>query len=223
MSKLSFRARALDASKPLPVFRCEDLPDLHEYASINRAVPQMPTGMEKEEESVCFSITVRLAVDRFGGIFTSRGATMLPAQGCAKWPPCLLFRAHDGSRWIFNIIRPFHHMCYYNAAQIWFCIRESCCVRLFHLKLHPKAQRSHVICLCSTILLTFSSVKAGGDRPWLWCDFRAPMPGGDTEPRPGLTAKCCVLTAPAPPCVLHTARACSRQFGGDILQILPSI
>ncbi|KAJ8268698.1 hypothetical protein COCON_G00138700 [Conger conger] len=49
--KLSFRARALDASKPLPVFRCEDLPDLHEYASINRAVPQMPTGMEKEEES----------------------------------------------------------------------------------------------------------------------------------------------------------------------------
>ncbi|XP_065255024.1 enhancer of polycomb homolog 1 [Emys orbicularis] len=51
MSKLSFRARALDASKPLPVFRCEDLPDLSEYASINRAVPQMPTGMEKEEES----------------------------------------------------------------------------------------------------------------------------------------------------------------------------
>ncbi|XP_042202498.1 enhancer of polycomb homolog 1 isoform X2 [Callorhinchus milii] len=51
MSKLSFRARALDASKPLPVYRCEDLPDLHEYASINRAVPQMPTGMEKEEES----------------------------------------------------------------------------------------------------------------------------------------------------------------------------
>ncbi|KAG7236601.1 hypothetical protein INR49_000724 [Caranx melampygus] len=55
MSKLSFRARALDASKPLPVFRCEDLPDLHEYASINRAVPQMPTGMEKEEESRAIS------------------------------------------------------------------------------------------------------------------------------------------------------------------------
>lgn len=50
MSKLSFRARALDALKPLPIFRCEDLPDLHEYASINRAVPQMPTGMEKDEE-----------------------------------------------------------------------------------------------------------------------------------------------------------------------------
>uniref|UniRef100_A0A8C5SJV4 Uncharacterized protein n=1 Tax=Laticauda laticaudata TaxID=8630 RepID=A0A8C5SJV4_LATLA len=56
MSKLSFRARALDASKPLPVFRCEDLPDLAEYASINRAVPQMPTGMEKEEESVLWGL-----------------------------------------------------------------------------------------------------------------------------------------------------------------------
>lgn len=61
MSKLSFRARALDASKPLPVFRCEDLPDLHEYASINRAVPQMPTGMEKEEESVRVNSPVRPA------------------------------------------------------------------------------------------------------------------------------------------------------------------
>ena len=98
MSKLSFRARALDASKPLPVFRCEDLPDLHEYASINRAVPQMPTGMEKEEESVCFIITARLVVDHFGGVFMARGATMLPAQACAKWPPFLLFRAHDGTR-----------------------------------------------------------------------------------------------------------------------------
>ncbi|XP_078722771.1 enhancer of polycomb homolog 1-like [Lampetra fluviatilis] len=53
MSKLglSFRARALDASKPLPIFRAEDLPDLQEYVSINRTVPQMPTGMEKEEET----------------------------------------------------------------------------------------------------------------------------------------------------------------------------
>ncbi|CAI9158324.1 unnamed protein product [Rangifer tarandus platyrhynchus] len=49
MSQLSFRARALDASKPLPVFRCEDLPDLQEYAWIRRAAPQMPTGMEMEE------------------------------------------------------------------------------------------------------------------------------------------------------------------------------
>lgn len=98
MSKLSFRARALDASKPLPVFRCEDLPDLHEYASINRAVPQMPTGMEKEEESVCFFIADRLTVDHFGCVFLADSAAMLPAQACAKWPPCLFIRTHDGSR-----------------------------------------------------------------------------------------------------------------------------
>ncbi|XP_066497291.1 enhancer of polycomb homolog 2 isoform X1 [Hoplias malabaricus] len=51
MSKLSFRARALDAAKPLPVHRSGDIPDLSDCVSINRAVPQMPTGMEKEEES----------------------------------------------------------------------------------------------------------------------------------------------------------------------------
>lgn len=58
MSKLSFRARALDAAKPLPVYRNKDLPDLTDCVSINRAVPQMPTGMEKEEELVrtCFII-----------------------------------------------------------------------------------------------------------------------------------------------------------------------
>ena len=52
MSKLSFRARALDPSKPMPIFLAEELPDLPEYSAINRAVPQMPSGMEKEEESV---------------------------------------------------------------------------------------------------------------------------------------------------------------------------
>ncbi|XP_056610336.1 enhancer of polycomb homolog 2 [Triplophysa dalaica] len=51
MSKLSFRARALDAAKPLPIYRNRDLPDLTDCVSINRAVPQMPTGMEKEEET----------------------------------------------------------------------------------------------------------------------------------------------------------------------------
>ncbi|PNF43005.1 Enhancer of polycomb-like protein 1 [Cryptotermes secundus] len=50
MSKLSFRARALDASKPMPIYMSEELPDLPDYSAINRAVPQMPSGMEKEEE-----------------------------------------------------------------------------------------------------------------------------------------------------------------------------
>lgn len=52
MSKVSFRARALDANRVLPIYREEDLLDLNECNSINRTVPQMPTGMEKEEESV---------------------------------------------------------------------------------------------------------------------------------------------------------------------------
>lgn len=53
MSKVSFRARTLDSNKPLPVYTEEELPDLAEYVANNRTVPQMPTGMEKEEESVC--------------------------------------------------------------------------------------------------------------------------------------------------------------------------
>lgn len=50
MSK--FRARQLDASKPIPVYMQEDIPDFAEFNAINRTVPQMPTGMEKEEETV---------------------------------------------------------------------------------------------------------------------------------------------------------------------------
>lgn len=62
MSKLSFRARALDASKPMPVYLAEELPDLPDYSAINRAVPQMPSGMEKEEECVsitCFKLEIK--------------------------------------------------------------------------------------------------------------------------------------------------------------------
>ena len=36
----------------MPVFRSEEIPDLPDFQAINRAVPQMPTGMEKEEECV---------------------------------------------------------------------------------------------------------------------------------------------------------------------------
>ena len=52
MSKVSFRARALDATKPMPVYRAYEIPDMRDFAQINRSVPQMPTGMEKEEETV---------------------------------------------------------------------------------------------------------------------------------------------------------------------------
>ncbi|XP_042350006.1 enhancer of polycomb homolog 2-like [Plectropomus leopardus] len=50
MSKLSFRARAVDAAKPLPVYRNTDVPDLADCACISRGVPPLPTGMETEEE-----------------------------------------------------------------------------------------------------------------------------------------------------------------------------
>lgn len=56
MSKVSFRARALDASRPMPVFRADEIPDLPDFATINRSVPQMPTGMEKEEETVSLNL-----------------------------------------------------------------------------------------------------------------------------------------------------------------------
>ena len=55
MSKVSFRARALDATKPMPVYKATEIPDMKDFAQINRSVPQMPTGMEKEEETVSFS------------------------------------------------------------------------------------------------------------------------------------------------------------------------
>lgn len=89
MSKLSFRARALDASKPLPVFRCEDLPDLHEYASINRAVPQMPTGMEKEEESVRFLAQSHVYC-KINMFYCKRRVPCFSAPVYTKWPPFLI-------------------------------------------------------------------------------------------------------------------------------------
>lgn len=54
MSKLSFRARTLDNTKPMPIYMAEELPDLPDFSAINRAVPQMPSGMQKEEECVSF-------------------------------------------------------------------------------------------------------------------------------------------------------------------------
>jgi len=51
MSKLTFRARTLDVSKPMAIFKAEDLPELAAENAINRAVPALPTGMEKEEET----------------------------------------------------------------------------------------------------------------------------------------------------------------------------
>ena len=50
-TKLTFRARTLDATKPMAIYRAEHLLELADSNAINRSVPAMPSGMEKEEES----------------------------------------------------------------------------------------------------------------------------------------------------------------------------
>ena len=50
-SRPTFRARTLDAGKPMAIHRAEELPELDGEYAINRAVPALPTGMEKEEEA----------------------------------------------------------------------------------------------------------------------------------------------------------------------------
>ncbi|PAA62068.1 hypothetical protein BOX15_Mlig003081g2 [Macrostomum lignano] len=51
MSKVSFRARALDSNRPLQLHFDHEIPDLSDYASISRSVPLLPSGMEKDEET----------------------------------------------------------------------------------------------------------------------------------------------------------------------------
>jgi len=65
MSKLSFRAKALDPGKPMPVYIGDEIPDLPDFSAVNRTVPEMPTGMEKEEETVC--LCPRILLDLSNG------------------------------------------------------------------------------------------------------------------------------------------------------------
>ncbi len=61
MSKLSFRARALDPAKPMPIYNSLEEPEiLNPTTAISRAVLQLPTGMEKEEEEVGLLIPLGL-------------------------------------------------------------------------------------------------------------------------------------------------------------------
>lgn len=89
MSKLSFRARALDAGKPMPICMAEELPELPDYSVIHRAVPQMPSGMEEEEE--CVSLGAATALVR-----RADTASILAAR---------VQRQHDRR---FDISRAFH-------------------------------------------------------------------------------------------------------------------
>lgn len=84
----AFRARAFDANRSMTVFWGNELPDLAECSTGNRAVTQMPSGMEKEEEMVSLrAIHVRW------GLVTSwnRVLRILPVQKCYHSPKFLNF------------------------------------------------------------------------------------------------------------------------------------
>jgi len=51
LNKPLFRARAVDSSKQLPIYQKDEISGNKDFLGQNRSVPQMPTGMEKEEES----------------------------------------------------------------------------------------------------------------------------------------------------------------------------
>lgn len=77
-SKLSFRARQVDYSKPLPIYLNHDLPDLQDFAAINRSVPQMPTGMEKDEEAEHHLQRALSALQAFGANGSSTNEYAIP-------------------------------------------------------------------------------------------------------------------------------------------------
>ena len=191
MSKLSFRARALDASKPLPVFRCEDLPDLHEYASINRAVPQMPTGMEKEEESVCCFFLRRRAA---GGWRFFGGA----ARRSRLAPLCCLRKPVQNGRHVCRVVHTRRNSRRTRAPGAADRPRTGTAGRRcggvspaapvsgarFWRKRRPGAQRSHVTRVGATILSTllFGAQASGRGLGRPRCASGGRTPGGDTEP-----------------------------------------
>jgi enhancer of polycomb-like protein len=78
MSKLSFRSRQVDYTKPLPIYFTNDLPDLQDIAAINRSVPQMPTGMEKDEESEHHLQRALSALQAFGATSSNEYAIPTP-------------------------------------------------------------------------------------------------------------------------------------------------
>jgi hypothetical protein len=45
-----FRVKKLSPKHPLPIFKESQLPDIVDPANVQRSVPQIETGVEKEEE-----------------------------------------------------------------------------------------------------------------------------------------------------------------------------
>lgn len=58
LNKPLFRARAVDSSKQLPIYQKDEISGNKDFLGQNRSVPQMPTGMEKEEESVSYLFVI---------------------------------------------------------------------------------------------------------------------------------------------------------------------
>lgn len=121
MSKLSFRARALDPSKSLNIHIAEELPDLTEYSAINRAVPQMPSGMEKEEESVSFffsssSSSARQSIFNGSHFYLYTLPYILHAE---KRGDAILAERKKKSEFFFSLVRALFDM-YALAACIFF-------------------------------------------------------------------------------------------------------
>ncbi|TNN33147.1 Enhancer of polycomb 1 [Liparis tanakae] len=193
MSKLSFRARALDASKPLPVFRCEDLPDLHEYASINRAVPQMPTGMEKEEES--------------------RGAPRrclrkLVQNGRHYLAPFFPLRSHDGSRanTAFREPAPPREPPRGRAGTISDALAGLCPAGFTRNRAREHKAESRDSRRLHHFVDFLCGYKASGNGPRTRCTFRERVPGGDSEPPPGSSTH---PSTPPPP----------ARFDSEVLRV----
>lgn len=77
MSNLSFRPRPIDVNRAIPIFTDADAEELddRDYGSVSglsRSVPQMPTGMEAEEEEVRWYCLCRVAYFRSCHADTSR-------------------------------------------------------------------------------------------------------------------------------------------------------
>jgi hypothetical protein len=53
-SSSGLRSRKVDPKRPMSVLRFDQVDDLDESLMVHRAIPQISTGVEKEEEEVCF-------------------------------------------------------------------------------------------------------------------------------------------------------------------------
>ena len=62
----SLRSRKLDYKKPLWIYQHDQVSDLDESSALNRTIPQVATGVEKEEEEVFSdSVVADILIDAF--------------------------------------------------------------------------------------------------------------------------------------------------------------